>query len=653
VKTIRRLAVALAVIFASTAPTASAVPPTQVWVSGAGNDANPCTRALPCATFAAALSKVAAGGEIDCLTAGDFGNLTISKAVTIDCHVTRGKVRVAAGAMPGNFPGTYYAGIANGFPATTTLFPVGVWLQSPAVAGHSGSYANEAQAIKGEGMNIAFGLYGNGPTSGSELGWPESFGSDSGELAAAAAAGIYVVGGGDPSGNTSSVSVASVLALAASDGATGTVIGYAWADEPPCGSALHQAGNVPTEVAAVTANDSTRLTFYNEASWPAWIVSIPSYAGCLASHEAALIAPSVASYDLYPATVPYFNNRMYCGAAAHVTTSDFNTVPYDCLWLEGMGTAEAVALLAGTKPFWQFIESGSDNLAQSGQANTFTAGITSASTTLTSGPNTGGVTPLFTSAWLGLTVSGTGIPSGTKISAIVDSAHAVMSRAATATNSAVTVTVTGGVITDCAQANNLCVVNGNEYRPTPAQVNSEVWAALLNGANGILYFCHDTLSNSFCLGDAAGGTAAAVVAANLTYVDSNISTYAQQLNAPTVGICSMQNPNLTTATSCSNGILTMSTSAAAVPGMAMVKSQGVGTYLFVESDRNSASGANMTYTLTGLAGKTATVVYDSDAQYDPGNSSAGNTFLLNGSAQFVDALGANGDNYQVKIYEIQ
>ena len=110
--------------------------------------------------------------------------------------------------------------------------------------------------------------------------------------------------------------------------------------------------------------------------------------------------------------------------------------------------------------------------------------------------------------------------------------------------------------------------------------------------------------------------------------------------------------NMTMSSSCSNGILAMSTSNPAVPGVAMVKTHNGNTYLFAESDANSTNGATFTYTLSGLAGDTATVVYDSDAHYDSGNSSMGATHTLDGSGSFSDNLGANGDNYQVKIYEI-
>jgi hypothetical protein len=56
---------------------------TRTWVSGVGDDANPCSRTAPCKTFAGAISKTAASGEIDVLDPGGFGALTITKAITI------------------------------------------------------------------------------------------------------------------------------------------------------------------------------------------------------------------------------------------------------------------------------------------------------------------------------------------------------------------------------------------------------------------------------------------------------------------------------------------------------------------------------------------------------------------------------------------
>ena len=58
---------------------------TRTWVSGVGDDANPCSRTAPCKTFAGAISKTAAAGEINCLDPGGFGALTITKAISILC----------------------------------------------------------------------------------------------------------------------------------------------------------------------------------------------------------------------------------------------------------------------------------------------------------------------------------------------------------------------------------------------------------------------------------------------------------------------------------------------------------------------------------------------------------------------------------------
>ena len=57
---------------------------TRTWVSGVGDDVNPCSRTAPCKTFAGAISKTAATGEINVLDPGGFGAVTITKSITID-----------------------------------------------------------------------------------------------------------------------------------------------------------------------------------------------------------------------------------------------------------------------------------------------------------------------------------------------------------------------------------------------------------------------------------------------------------------------------------------------------------------------------------------------------------------------------------------
>jgi hypothetical protein len=57
---------------------------TRTWVSGVGDDVNPCSRTAPCKTFAGAISKTAAGGEISVLDPGPFGSVSINKSLTIN-----------------------------------------------------------------------------------------------------------------------------------------------------------------------------------------------------------------------------------------------------------------------------------------------------------------------------------------------------------------------------------------------------------------------------------------------------------------------------------------------------------------------------------------------------------------------------------------
>ncbi|HVS00449.1 MAG TPA: right-handed parallel beta-helix repeat-containing protein [Thermoanaerobaculia bacterium] len=57
---------------------------TRTWVSGVGDDVNPCSRTAPCKTFGGAISKTAAGGEISVLDPGGFGAVTITKSITIN-----------------------------------------------------------------------------------------------------------------------------------------------------------------------------------------------------------------------------------------------------------------------------------------------------------------------------------------------------------------------------------------------------------------------------------------------------------------------------------------------------------------------------------------------------------------------------------------
>src|SRR3954451_14418308 len=103
-----KLAPALALIALALAlPTAASAQATRTWVSGVGDDANPCSRTAPCKTFAGAISKTANGGEINCLDPGGFGGVTITKSLAIKCRYTEGGVLVAGtNAIVVNAPAT-------------------------------------------------------------------------------------------------------------------------------------------------------------------------------------------------------------------------------------------------------------------------------------------------------------------------------------------------------------------------------------------------------------------------------------------------------------------------------------------------------------------------------------------------------------------
>ena len=71
-------------IFMTAAMSVAQAQASRTWVSGVGDDANPCSRTAPCKTWAGAISKTAACGEIDALDPGGFGAVTITKSITLD-----------------------------------------------------------------------------------------------------------------------------------------------------------------------------------------------------------------------------------------------------------------------------------------------------------------------------------------------------------------------------------------------------------------------------------------------------------------------------------------------------------------------------------------------------------------------------------------
>ena len=85
------------VLFTSSGAFAQA---TRTWVSGVGDDVNPCSRTAPCKTWAGAISKTAAGGEINALDPAGYGAVTITKSITLDGTGTNASI-LAAGVTGG------------------------------------------------------------------------------------------------------------------------------------------------------------------------------------------------------------------------------------------------------------------------------------------------------------------------------------------------------------------------------------------------------------------------------------------------------------------------------------------------------------------------------------------------------------------------
>src|SRR6266446_3895344 len=76
----------------------------RTWVSSAGNDTSPCSRTAPCKTFQGAHDKTSAGGEINCIDAGEFTDLpnttlVINKSITISCEAGTASLATGSGII--------------------------------------------------------------------------------------------------------------------------------------------------------------------------------------------------------------------------------------------------------------------------------------------------------------------------------------------------------------------------------------------------------------------------------------------------------------------------------------------------------------------------------------------------------------------------
>jgi hypothetical protein len=111
---------------------------TRTWVSGVGDDANPCSRTAPCKTFAGAISKTAAAGEINCLDSGGFGGVTINKSIAIICD----------GVIAGVLAGGGINGVVVNAAATDAVYLSGLDING------GGSSANGVRVLSAASVHI-------------------------------------------------------------------------------------------------------------------------------------------------------------------------------------------------------------------------------------------------------------------------------------------------------------------------------------------------------------------------------------------------------------------------------------------------------------------------------------------------------------------
>jgi len=105
---IRGFCIMLAIACVASLPAAAHAQATRIWLSGVGDDVNPCSRTAPCKTFAGSISKVASGGTISIIDPGEYGVVTITKPITLegDCTAVGISAASAASAVLISIPGS-------------------------------------------------------------------------------------------------------------------------------------------------------------------------------------------------------------------------------------------------------------------------------------------------------------------------------------------------------------------------------------------------------------------------------------------------------------------------------------------------------------------------------------------------------------------
>ena len=137
---------------------------TRTWVSGVGDDANPCSRTAPCKTFAGAISKTAAGGEINVLDPGGFGAVTITKSITISSEGFEAGVLVSGtNGVIVNAPGGVvilrgldFEGLGTGINGVDILAAAAVHIEKCTIRAFQGGGGNGILVAPSSGLTKVF-----------------------------------------------------------------------------------------------------------------------------------------------------------------------------------------------------------------------------------------------------------------------------------------------------------------------------------------------------------------------------------------------------------------------------------------------------------------------------------------------------------------
>jgi hypothetical protein len=142
---------------------------TRTWVSGVGDDVNPCSRTAPCKTFAGAISKTAEGGEIDALDPAGYGSVTITKAMTLDGGTGSGWASILTGGTNGvTVNVTAGTHVNDGVVILRNITFIGA-IQAPTPGGING-----VNYIKAAQLHVENCVFENFSTSGINMGLASS-----------------------------------------------------------------------------------------------------------------------------------------------------------------------------------------------------------------------------------------------------------------------------------------------------------------------------------------------------------------------------------------------------------------------------------------------------------------------------------------------